>query len=264
MLGFTAEIAREAGKVLLDGLDNELNIEHKGAIDLVTNIDLASEKLLRDRIQERFPDHEILGEEGGLEESGSQYRWIIDPLDGTTNYAHHYPFFSISIALEYKGHLIIAAVYDPTRDELFTAEAGKGARLNGKPIQVSVVTDLLHSLLSTGFPYDVRSKGTNLDNWARFARRAQALRRDGSAALNLAYVACGRFDGFWEQELKPWDQAAGSLIVAEAGGMISDFSGNQFSHYRKEIIASNGRIHQEMIEVLGLQAKNMEQGCREA
>jgi len=242
---------KKAGKILKDGLGRIHEIRHKREIDLVTEIDHLSEKRIITIIKEEYPDHEILAEEGGKEKGSSLYRWIIDPLDGTTNYAHGYPCFCISLALEKDGELIYGIVYDPVREEIFTAEKGGGAKLNGKSITVSRTERLTDSLLCTGFPYDIREgKETNLDYFQRFIMKAQAVRRDGSAALDLCYVALGRFDGFWELKLSPWDVAAGSLMVAEAGGMVSDFEGRTFTLSSSKILASNGKIHQEMIEVL--------------
>jgi myo-inositol-1(or 4)-monophosphatase len=251
MLDFAIRVAQEAGRLLRDRLGTRIDITHKGAINLVTDVDLASERLIVDRIATHYPRHQVLAEEGGLAESGSDYRWIIDPLDGTTNYAHSYPVFCVSIGLEHRGEIVLGVVYDPMRDELFTAERGGGAALNNRPVRVSATDDLMHSLLSTGFPYDIRTSTlTNLDHWANFAMNAQALRRDGAAALDLCYVACGRYDGFWELNLSAWDVAAGALIVTEAGGRVSDFQGGEFSAYKPEIVASNGLIHDRMIEVL--------------
>jgi myo-inositol-1(or 4)-monophosphatase len=251
MLDFAIRVAQEAGRLLRDRLGTRIDITHKGAINLVTDVDLASERLIVDRIATHYPRHQVLAEEGGLAESGSDYRWIIDPLDGTTNYAHSYPVFCVSIGLEHRGEIVLGVVYDPMRDELFTAERGGGAALNNRPVRVSATDDLMHSLLSTGFPYDIRTSTlTNLDHWANFAMNAQALRRDGAAALDLCYVACGRYDGFWELNLSAWDVAAGALIVTEAGGRVSDFQGGEFSAYKPEIVASNGLIHDRMIEIL--------------
>src|SRR5262245_24777427 len=257
MLNFAIRVARDAGALLRDRLGTDIGIAHKGSIDLVTEVDLASEKLIREAISTFYPRHEILAEEGGLAESSSEYRWVVDPLDGTTNYAHGYPMFCISIALEHKGEAVLAVVYDPMREELFAAERGAGATLNNRSIRVSHTDDLMQSLLSTGFPYDIKtSRLTNLDHWANFAMNAQALRRDGAAALDLCYVACGRFDGFWELNLSPWDMAAGALIVSEASGRVSDFNGGAYSSYKPEIIASNGLIHDRMIEVVAMAAQN--------
>lgn len=253
MIEFAISVAKEAGALLRDRLNTNFQISHKGEINLVTEVDIASETLIRERIATRFPRHQVLAEEGGLAETSSEYRWIVDPLDGTTNYAHGYPIFCVSIGLEYRGEAIIGVVYDPMRDEMFTAERGSGAWLNNRKIHVSGTKELLKSLLSTGFPYDIKtSTVTNLGHWTNFAMNAQALRRDGAAALDLCYVACGRFDGFWELNLSPWDMAAGGLMVREAGGQVSDFRGGEFSPYRPEIIASNGLIHQRMIEVIAL------------
>ena len=255
MLNFAIRVAKDAGALLRDRLGTRIDIGHKGSINLVTDVDLASEKLIREAISTYHPRHEILAEEGGLTESNSEYRWIVDPLDGTTNYAHGYPVFCVSIALEHKGEVMLGVVYDPTREELFTAERGAGAALNNRPIRVSKIDDLTQSILSTGFPYDIKtSKLTNLDHWANFAMNAQALRRDGAAALDLCYVACGRYDGFWELNLSPWDTAAGSLIVAEAGGRVTAFDGGAFSNYKPEVVASNGLIHERMIDVLKIGA----------
>jgi len=251
MLSFAIRVARDAGRLLRDRVGTRMDIDHKGAINIVTDVDLASERLIREAISTYYPRHEILAEEGGLSESGSEYRWIVDPLDGTTNYAHGYPIFCVSIALECKGEIVLGVVYDPMRDEMFTAELRGGAALNNRPIHVSKTAELMQGLLSTGFPYDIRtSKLTNLDHWANFAMNAQALRRDGAAALDLCYVACGRFDGFWELNLSPWDTAAGALIVSEAGGRVTTFTGGPFSNYKPEVVASNGLIHDRMLEVL--------------
>lgn len=260
MLNFAIGVARDAGALLRDRLGTRIDISHKGSIDLVTDVDLASEKLIREAISTYYPRHEILAEEGGLTESSSEYRWVVDPLDGTTNYAHGYPVFCVSIALEHKGEVVVGVVYDPMREELFTAERGGGAALNNRPIRVSTIDDLTQGILSTGFPYDIKtSKLTNLDHWANFAMNAQALRRDGAAALDLCYVACGRYDGFWELNLSPWDTAAGALIVAEAGGRVTDFGGGVFSNYKPEVVASNGKIHDRMIEVLKSPSREEEQ-----
>lgn len=254
MLDFAIRVAKDAGRLLRDRVGTRIDVEHKGSINLVTDVDLASERLIREAISTHYPRHEVLGEEGGLSDSGSEYRWIVDPLDGTTNYAHGYPIFCVSIALECKGEIELGVVYDPMRDELFAAEQGGGATLNNRAIHVSKTAELIQGLLSTGFPYDIKtSKLTNLDHWANFAMNAQALRRDGAAALDLCYVACGRFDGFWELNLSPWDTAAGALIVTEAGGRVTNFSDGAFSNYKPEVVASNGLIHGSMLEVLKMQ-----------
>src|ERR1041385_3341990 len=241
MLNFAIRVAKDAGRLLRDRVGTRIDVGHKGSINLVTDVDLASENLIREAISTYYPRHEILAEEGGLSESGSEYRWIVHPLDGTTNYAHGYPIFCVSIALECNGVVVIGVVYDPMRDELFSAERGAGATLNNRAIHVSTTPELMQGLLSTGFPYDIKtSKLTNLDHWSNFAMNAQALRRDGAAALDLCYVACGRFDGFWELNLSPWDTAACALIVEEAGGRLTNFTGGRLSHYETQILASNG------------------------
>lgn len=243
--------ATKAGKLLKDRLGKRLKIEFKGSVDLVTEMDRLAEDLIITEITRDFPQHGILTEERAEKKSPSESRWIIDPLDGTTNYAHGFPWFCVSIAYEVSGEVLLGVVYDPMLDELFVAEKGKGALLNGSPIKVSDTPSLDKSLLATGFPYDVRTSSVNnLDHFANFAVRAQAIRRAGSAALDLSHVACGRFDGFWEMKLKPWDVAAAALIVKEAGGAMSDFSGKPFSIYGSEYLASNGLIHREMLEVL--------------
>lgn len=245
------DIARGAGEVLKRFFGRKQKIHFKGAIDIVTDADLSSEEFITKKIKRAFPDDSILCEEGSNIERYGERKWIVDPLDGTTNFAHNYPFFAVSIALEHKGKIVLGVVYDPLRDELFSAEYKKGARLNNKRIFVSRINKLCYSLLSTGFPYDVAtSNENNLNHWCNFIKRAQAIRRDGSAALNICYVACGRFDGFWEMKLKPWDLAAGSLIVKEAGGRITDFDGSRFDHYSGRILASNGFIYKDMLRVL--------------
>ncbi len=247
------DAARLAGDMLLTSRGSVREISFKGAVDLGTDFDRRSQALIVNRLSERFPDHDLVAEEGLCEEKGSEFRWIIDPIDGTTNFAHGFPVYSISIALERCGEIGMGVVFDPTRGEMFTALRGGGAELNGRRISVSSTPDLDHSLLSTGFPYDVReSRENNLDHFADFAVRAQAIRRCGSAALDLCYVACGRFDGFWELKLAPWDVAAGMLMVTEAGGRVTDFSGGRPDTTGKETVASNGCIHESMIQVLGL------------
>jgi myo-inositol-1(or 4)-monophosphatase len=203
----------------------------------------------------RFPDHAVLGEEMGMspDDSQARCRWLFDPIDGTTNYAHGLPIYCASAALEVDGRIQVGAVFDPTREELFTAERGRGAFLNGTPLRVSQASALVDSLLVTGFPYDVQTRTDDIVGlFGRFLGRARAVRRLGSAALDLCYVAAGRMDGFWEQDLKPWDVAAGILLVEEAGGRVSGFSGAPFSPYGANIVASNGHLHQQMLDVIGL------------
>ncbi|HEX9014787.1 MAG TPA: inositol monophosphatase family protein [Chloroflexota bacterium] len=242
--------ARAAGAILLQELSNERRVEFKGAINLVTDADRRSEAAIVSIVRARYPEHQILAEEGSRSDGPSGYRWIIDPLDGTTNYAHRYPHFAVSIAVELDGEIAVGAVYDPVRDELFSAQAGQGAFVNGKPLSVSKTAGLLHGLLCTGFPYDRDQFGPSLRRWDRFIRRAQAVRRDGSAALDICYVAAGRFDGFWENHLQPWDAAAGLLVVREAGGTVSGFDGGVPDLYAGELVASNGLLHGDMLEVL--------------
>lgn len=244
--------SREAGALLLNYSARGFRVEYKNPINLVTDADRAAEQCLIDHIRNCFPSHRFLAEERGrVEQAPSPYLWIIDPLDGTTNFAHGYPAYCVSIGLEYRGRCILGVIYDPSRDELFTASETWGAQLNDRPIHVSETTSLDNSLLVTGFAYDIReSPRNNLDHFAQFALKAQGLRRTGSAALDLCYVAAGRFDGFWEVRLNPWDMAAGSVIVREAGGQLTDFSGKDLSIYEQEIVASNGHIHEAMLDVL--------------
>jgi myo-inositol-1(or 4)-monophosphatase len=246
------ELSLEAGKALKEELGRTRRIEYKGAIDLVTDADRLAEKILIDGIKRSFPDHAVLAEESGAHKvEGATHLWIVDPLDGTTNYAHCYPFFCVSIALAIEGNLTLAVVYDPMLDEMFTGVEGAGASLNGHPIKVSKESDLARSFLSTGFPYDLReTERDNLDNFLKFMKSTQAVRRDGSAVLDLCYVACGRFDGFWEMKLSPWDTAGGALVVREAGGKVTGFGGGDLDIYSGEIVASNGAIHDQMLAVL--------------
>ncbi len=231
-------------------------INKKGAIDLVTEADTGSEKIIIETIRTRFSDHSILAEESGLNDRSTENKWIIDPLDGTTNFTHHLGLFTISIAFALNDDIAVGVVLNPVSGELFTAVKGKGATLNGKPIKVSGVEKISESLLVTGFPYNHKEIFKAL--MARFAsclKASQGVRRLGSAALDLCFVACGRFDGFWEQNLKPWDTAAGVLIAKEAGAVITDFSNRPFNIYEKEILATNGKIHKEMISLLELKGR---------
>jgi myo-inositol-1(or 4)-monophosphatase len=260
------QAALKGGEILIEHRGKIKSIGYKDEVNLVTEVDRISEEAILRIIRESFPDHAILTEESEefipeSKKSKSMYRWVIDPLDGTTNYAHGFPMYCVSVALEKIGGIILGVVYNPNLDELFVAEKRKGAFLSArccttedkKRISVSETTELSRSLLATGFPYDIRkSKIDNLDHFANFYKKAQAVRRGGSAALDLCYLAVGRFDGFWELKLSPWDTAAGILIVEEAGGKVSDFSGGPFNIFLKEILASNGKIHQQMIEVLRL------------
>lgn len=245
-------IAREAGALLMQYFHQGLKIEYKGEADLVTAADRASEKLIRERISQQFPGHDVLGEEQGLTDSGSEYRWYVDPLDGTTNFAHGYPVFCVSMALERRpgpgGARIAAVVYDPTRDELFSAEEGKGAHLNGKAIHVSKAAQLKECLVATGFPSHKRHKNPNIHFYHQITLRTHGVRRAGSAALDLCCVASGRFDGFWEFNLNPWDTAAGVLIIQEAGGKVTCFDGSPFQIDSKETLASNGLVHDTLVQ----------------
>ena len=263
--------ARAAGAILLEGYGQPHAPEKKGRIDLVTEFDRRSEALLVSMIRERFPEHAILAEESGAHAGtaaagarrqqhpgagaagspASPVRWLCDPLDGTTNYAHNYPFFAVSVGVEVEGAMAAGAVFDPVRGELFAAAAGAGATLNGSPIRVSRVQDLEAALLVTGFPYDVREHPErHLPLFQDFLLRAQGVRRDGSAALNLCYVAMARFDGMWEGNLSPWDVAAGSLIVREAGGVVTGYAGERFDLHGRRIVAANPDLHARLIEVI--------------
>ncbi|MGE5172701.1 MAG: inositol monophosphatase family protein [Betaproteobacteria bacterium] len=260
-----SEAARKAGRILRDNVNGRRKITYKGDINLVTEMDMQSEHVVVETLLASFPGHGIIAEEETTIRNESGFMWIIDPLDGTTNYAHGYPCFSVSIALEHDGEIIVGVVYDPMRDELFSARKGQGSALNGKKIRVSDADALIKSLLATGFPYDrTVSDKNNLDYFHNLLMASQEVRRDGSAALDLCYVASGRFDGFWELKLKPWDVAAGSLIVTEAEGLVSDLSGNKFDVHAEEILASNGRIHRQMVETLQKTQRNAECGLRHA
>jgi len=248
------EFARAAGAILLEGYGRTHRPERKGRIDLVTEYDRRAERFLLDAIARRFPGHAVLAEESGASSTAgaaAPVRWLIDPLDGTTNFSHNYPFFCVSVAAEMDGALAAGAVFDPVRGELFSAARGSGATLDGAALHVSDIARVEDALLVTGFPYDVREHPErSLPRFEAFLVRAQGVRRDGSAALNLCYLAAGRFDGFWEGHLSPWDMAAGVLIVREAGGHVTDYQGGTFRLERPEILASNGHIHEEMRTIL--------------
>jgi myo-inositol-1(or 4)-monophosphatase len=246
-------LAREAGAIVREGYGALHAPERKGRIDLVTEYDHRSEALLLRRIAERFPGHAVLGEETGAHagETGARVRWVIDPLDGTTNFAHNYPFFAVSVGVERDGAMVAGAVYDPVRDEMFAGAAGAGSTRNGAPIRVSRCTRIEDALLVTGFPYDVREHPErHVPLFQAFLVRAQGVRRDGSAALNLCYLAMGRFDGFWEGNLSPWDLAAGSLIVREAGGMVTDYAGAPMRIDGRQVCAAPAPLHAEMLAVV--------------
>lgn len=243
--------AEEAGELLRRNLGVKTKVSYKGEIDLVTEMDKKAQEYIVKKLSSFFPSYGFMAEEDFSKLKNSDYKWIIDPLDGTTNYAHGLPVYCISIALEVEKEIVLGVVYSPHFQELFSAVKNNGAYLNGKKVVVSKTDCLGKSLLATGFPYDVRtSSKNNINHFNQFVTRAQAIRRCGSAALDLCFVACGRFDGFWEMKLNPWDVASGTLMVQEAGGMVTDFRGESFNIYGKEVLASNGKIHQEMVKVL--------------
>jgi myo-inositol-1(or 4)-monophosphatase len=252
LLATAVEAVVRAGDIQIAHFGGNVRVDKKGAIDLVTEIDVEVERMFRAMIADRFPGHHVLAEEfGGADAAGARHVWIFDPLDGTTNYAHGFPMFCSSLALEIDGRIDVAAVYDPTRRELFTAERGQGARLNGRPMRVSRADSLIDSLLCTGFPYDVHGTLDEIVGlFAAFVGRARAVRRLGSAAIDLCYVAAGRLDGFWEQRLQPWDIAAGALLVEEAGGRVSNYDGSPFDPRAGRVVASNGRIHDDMLATI--------------
>jgi myo-inositol-1(or 4)-monophosphatase len=239
-----------AGEIQMARFGTDVRVEKKGAIDLVTEVDVEVERMFRSLIGQRFPDHDILAEELGQTTSGARYRWVFDPLDGTTNYAHGLPIFCSTVALELDGVAIVGAAFDPNRKELFTAERGVGAWVNGAPMRVSAAATLGESLLVTGFPYDVRDRIDDiLGLFTAFLREARAVRRLGSAALDLCWVAAGRMDAFWEQGLQPWDTTAGALMVQEAGGRVTALDGGLFVPASRQCLASNGRIHDAMLDI---------------
>ena len=248
---FAEPLAKNAGRILKKGFSARKSTTHKGVINLVTQFDLASEKLIVGEIKKKFPEHDLLAEEGSSVERKRPFRWVIDPLDGTTNFAHGFPIFCVSIALQYNGATVLGVIYDPLRDEIFFAEHKRGATLNGSKISVTKEKDLTKALCVTGFPYDMHTSARdNLANFRRVIKISRDVRRIGSAALDLCYVACGRFDVFWELKLLPWDVAAGALIAHEAGASVSDFSGGEFLITGKEILVTNGRLHKEMIKLV--------------
>jgi myo-inositol-1(or 4)-monophosphatase len=250
-LKVAVEAALAAGRILKERADSIGKIQYKGEIDPVTEIDLLCEQEVISRIQNAFSGHAFLAEESGATEGDADHLWIIDPLDGTVNYAHGYPCYCVSIGYQCKGEVVAGVVYNPCLDELFVAEKGQGATLNGKSISVSTITDLKQSLLATGFPYDIsESSDNNLDHFQKFIKACQAIRRPGSAAMDLCYTAMGRFEGFWELKLHPWDYAAGWLMIEEAGGTMTRFDGSPFQMGDRSILASNGHIHQSMVDLL--------------
>ena len=252
MVDVAFDAAVQAGEIQRDHYEKKnLDIEMKGRIDLVTEVDLLCEKAITDAITENFPDHGILAEEGTSINSNSPYQWIIDPLDGTTNFAHGFPLFAVSIGLVKDGEILLGVIYDPLREELFSATKGGGASLNGFPIKTSETKQLERSLVATGFPYDVKTNPrNNLDNFNRVIMEVRAVRRPGAAAVDLAYVACGRLDGFWEQRLQPWDMAAGALLVAEAGGLVTDMKGAPLDLFGETLCAGNRNIQPQLLDLL--------------
>ncbi|HTY00681.1 MAG TPA: inositol monophosphatase family protein [Bacteroidota bacterium] len=254
LLSLAVEAAKEAGAFLTDHVGKIRSIEHKDGLarNLVSEIDKGSEAMIIRRIKARFPDHDVLAEESGSHGTRSEYRWIIDPLDGTTNFLHGVPIFSVTIAVDFKGSLVAGVTFDPTRNEIFTAEKGAGAFLNGARLRVTSASTLIESLMVTGFPYDLAERQDRpLEHFSNFALEAQGIRRLGSAALDLAYVAAGRFDGYWEVSLNPWDVAAGVLLVEEAGGKVTNLKGGTLDLYAPQIVATNGKIHDACIGVIG-------------
>ena len=253
MLNFAIQTARDAGRVLNERL-GRAKISHKGDIDLVTEADIAAEQLIVERVRSYHPRHSILSEEAGelrmVGGGDAEWKWIVDPLDGTTNYAHGYPIFCVSIALEHEGRIVLGVVHDPTRDETFAAARGEGATLNGRPVRVSRTDELNRALVCTGFPYDVRGRDNFARQFSNFILHAQSVRRDGAAALDMAYVACGRFEVFYEDGLRPWDVAAGLLLVEEAGGLVTRYDGTPADIYSPPIIATNGLVHDAALRVL--------------
>lgn len=244
-----AEIAREAGALTRKYFDRGVRYEIKGEQDLVTEADRASEDLILSRLRSHFPNHTIVAEETGLHDRSSEYRWYVDPVDGTTNFAHGYPVYNVTLALEHRGELIAGVVFDPTRDEMFTAEKGSGAYLNHRRIQVSSAQGVDEAVIATGFPTRRRHHDVNFHFFYQLAMVSHGIRRSGSAAIDLAYVACGRLDGFWEFRLNAWDMAAGKLLIQEAGGSITDMRGRPHHLDSVHILASNGKIHPETLEI---------------
>ena len=245
------QAAVASGAFIKRSLGKVKSVTYKGRINIVTDVDKKAERIVISHIKKHFPGHSILSEESAPEKTDSRYRWVIDPIDGTTNFAHSFPFFCVSIGLEADNEVVLGVVYDPMREEIFSAERGRGAFLNGKRIRVSKVKKLKDGLIATGFTYEItRSHRNNIENFSRVLMAAQAIRRAGSAALDLCYVACGRFDGFWELDLHPWDSAAGSIIVREAEGCVTRFDGSPYRHFNKDILATNGYIHPRMVSLL--------------
>ena len=252
------DIAREAGAILRERFGQVHEIRFKGPLDMVTEADQAAEALIARRLQDAFPGHDLLGEEGSRGAAfDSPFRWVIDPLDGTTNFAHGLPTFAVSIGLEEHGAPVVGVVYDPIRDELFVARRGGGATHNGRPIRVSTVDRLFRSLLVTGFSYNLERRARQAETWRDLLTRVQAIRQTGSAALNLCYIAAGRLDGYWERGISPWDVAAGALVVTEAGGTVTNMSGGPFRSDDRQILATNGLLHDELLSVVMRHAEDL-------
>lgn len=252
--------ALAAGKILMDHLDRGVKVGYKGKFNLITEVDHLSEKTIVKMIHGQYPRHQIIAEEGHGKGKDAPIRWFVDPLDGTTNYAHGFPCFCVSIGLQVREEVVLGVVYDPFHEEMFLAQKGQGAFLNNRPLSVSKIEKLSGSLVVTGFNW--RSIRRNLQHFADFSRRVQGIRRTGSAALDLCYVAMGRFEGYWELMLSPWDMAAGSLIVTEARGKVTNFRGGPFSILSKQVLATNGRIHNEMVETLKMGNKRRKRGIK--
>jgi myo-inositol-1(or 4)-monophosphatase len=247
------DVAREAGAILRERFGIERTVDFKGIVDLVTDADRASEAHISARLRAAFPDHRMIGEEGSRHEehaSDSPYVWIFDPLDGTTNYAHNYPHFAVSIALRHHDTTVVGAVYNPMLDELFAAEIGKGATLNDRPIRVSTIDNFIEALLASGFSYSMAERKENMPLWEQMMLTSQGPRRAGAAALDLAYVAAGRVDGYWEQSLEAWDMSSGGLLVEEAGGTVSNYFGGRFDPFGRQCVATNGLIHAHILGVI--------------
>ncbi|MDQ3443807.1 MAG: inositol monophosphatase [Chloroflexota bacterium] len=253
-LALATELAVQAGAILRDRLDQEREVTHKGLVDLVTDADHASEELIWEGLKAAFPDHRMTGEEGSVGAdvpmSEQPFGWVFDPLDGTTNYAHRYPHFAVSICLEHNGEPVVGAVYDPMRDELFAARKDHGATLNGVPISVSATDSLQRSLLASGFSYDLGDRAWQMVLWEYFNNAARGVRRDGAAALNLCWVANGRLDGYWERPVQSWDMGAGVIIVREAGGTVTALNHDGFDLYTPEALAANPAIHHQMRDAI--------------
>lgn len=261
---FAVDLARETGEMLRRRFSEARDIEHKGTIDIVTDADKAAEAMISAAIRDRFPDHRLLAEEGatGAAEGSNPYRWVVDPLDGTTNFAHHYPHFAVCIGLEREGELLVGAVYEPMRDEMFEAARGAGARLNGKPIHVTDREELITSLLATGFPYDLSAREVSNRLWIRFNDQTQGVRRDGAAALNIVYVAAGRLDGYWERPVMPWDKTAACLVAMEAGARVTGLTGEPFDVDDIGVTVANPVLHERIVAEITAELAAVREGVQ--